>query len=578
MDSNSPSAAQCEDCGLTFPLREAAGKCPKCVKLQNHDRDSAEYQDIQKWPQCSFCGVTRRNMAPPPMPGSAQTCGSSTCNVVLSLATPPSGTAEPLGLSLVGNSTNEATAARILALRQCLKLPPPGLSSKSVNPGTHLNTATLLAHEHGGGLPGESLIMVCWEVRSSKNSKIDARLGSASKKWSTSLYMEDIKADVVQVVNVEWTKQNVVALRNTPTNAPIYLHEVPKKWKHFLKHAKTSPFICLELYIDYDAWKQAKESVENMNSVSDMTSSAVAQVTRKRSRTDLSKDLTSDKQKQIRSSVSAVSLRSEFSLSKQSGRAVVQKQSDITYRKITCITATSTGQPQLVDTGDIYRGHIFDTPFSSGSMKHAFDLILTTGEQYVAKHFFKLTAADSDLFESEVSVEANRVEVEGEITRLAIGTWFLNGFYCLCKSHGDVSVDTNIAFADAFLAIEVDRPSTASYSKGTLVVADLQGAYLLLSITHEMTPDCIFQGTACLVRNNDGLILFDLMTHTKDGDSGIGDFGEKGIKSFIDDHQCTDLCRALTLKSSYLLVMQEDGDPSSGKDSDEDEDPLEIHY
>jgi hypothetical protein len=69
-----------------------------------------------------------------------------------------------------------------------------------------------------------------------------------------------------------------------------------------------------------------------------------------------------------------VSLRSEFSLSKRSGRAVVQKQSDITYRKITCITATSTGQPQLVDTGDIYRGHIFDTPFSSGSMKHAFDV------------------------------------------------------------------------------------------------------------------------------------------------------------------------------------------------------------
>jgi hypothetical protein len=129
----------------------------------------------------------------------------------------------------------------------------------------------------------------------------------------------------------------------------------------------------------------------------------------------------------------------------------------------------------------------------------------------------------------------------------------------------------DIAFADAFLAIEVDRPSTASgvaqitdteegltwlverkrpttvikfsgtlvhrshrrdlrsatisafahfvfgYSKGTLVVADLQGAYLQLSITHEMTPDCIFQGTPCLVRNNDGLILFDLMTHTKDG-------------------------------------------------------------
>ncbi|KAJ7889353.1 hypothetical protein B0H14DRAFT_1167860 [Mycena olivaceomarginata] len=66
------------------------------------------------------------------------------------------------------------------------------------------------------------------------------------------------------------------------------------------------------------------------------------------------------------------------------------------------------------------------------------------------------------------------------------------------------------------------------------------------------------------------------MTHTKDGDSGIGDFGEKGIKSFIDDHQCTDLCRALTLESSYPLVMQEEGDSGSEKDSDEDED-LYVH-
>ncbi|KAJ7835175.1 hypothetical protein B0H14DRAFT_3707190, partial [Mycena olivaceomarginata] len=85
-------------------------------------------------------------------------------------------------------------------------------------------------------------------------------------------------------------------------------------------------------------------------------------------------------------------------------------------------------------------------------------------EQFVVKRFFKV-AADSDRPESEVSVEANRVEVEGEITRLAIGTWFLNSFYRFCKAHGDVY----IAFADAFLAVEVDRPSTAS---GVARIAD----------------------------------------------------------------------------------------------------------
>ncbi|KAJ7839820.1 kinase-like domain-containing protein, partial [Mycena olivaceomarginata] len=66
------------------------------------------------------------------------------------------------------------------------------------------------------------------------------------------------------------------------------------------------------------------------------------------------------------------------------------------------------------------------------------------------------------------------------------------------------------------------------YSKCTLVVAYLQG-------------------TPCLVRNHEGLILFDLMTHTKEGDSGVGDFGHKGIQTFINNHNCTDLCHSLSL-------------------------------
>ncbi|KAJ7925694.1 kinase-like domain-containing protein, partial [Mycena leptocephala] len=196
-------------------------------------------------------------------------------------------------------------------------------------------------------------------------------------------------------------------------------------------------------------------------------------------------------------------------------------------------------------------------------------------------------AVDSEV---EVSVEANRIEIEGEIQRLAIGKWMLDAFYRHCKSRKDIRVDTN-----AFLAVEVDRPSTASgvhlitendddltwfverkrpstvitfsgtlvhhshrrelrsatisafahfvfgYSKRTLVVADLQG-------------------TPCLVRNKDGIVLFDLMTHTADGDSGVGDFGREGMETFVHDHNCKDLCRSLSLDTSYPLVMPKDGE------------------
>jgi hypothetical protein len=85
---------------------------------------------------------------------------------------------------------------------------------------------------------------------------------------------------------------------STPSNAPIYLHDVPKKWKHFSKTAKNSAFICLELYIHYDAvghhlwlflsvntyqWLQCKEAIKNQEmprSISQIYPSKMDDVTR----------------------------------------------------------------------------------------------------------------------------------------------------------------------------------------------------------------------------------------------------------------------------------------------------------
>ncbi|KAJ7938507.1 kinase-like domain-containing protein [Mycena leptocephala] len=511
---------------------------------------------------------------------------------------------EPLGPSLVANAAFEADRARLEATRARLKLPPANPNSKNPVVGTRLNTGTLLAHEHGGGLPGDSLIMICWEVRSSKNSKIDPRLGSASKKWSTNLFLNDIKSDVMQAVNIEWNKQTLVPLEDaetsfrwsdnrildrntstmtlgdfytyhsTPSNAPLYLHNVPKKWKHFLKTAKNSPFICLELYIHYDAWQQRKEAIENQEiapSASRIYSSRTDEVTgQKIGRTESSRNATTQKNKQTRQSGSGARLHSKK-----------------------CITAIQTGKTTLLDSGDIFHGHIFDKPFSSGTIKQAFDLILDNGEQYVAKCFYKLAESEDNFTidsKAPVSVEANRVEIEGEICRLAIGKWMLEAFYRHCKSRKDVSVDTNIAFADAFLAVEVDRPSVASgvhmitddddgltwlvERKRPSTVTKFSGTLVhrshrkdLCSATISAFAHFVFgyskcslvvadlQGTPCLVRNNDGLILFDLMTHTTDGDSGFGDFGLQGIATFVNDHTCTDLCRSLSLDTDLIVLI-----------------------
>ncbi|KAJ7090464.1 kinase-like domain-containing protein, partial [Mycena epipterygia] len=55
------------------------------------------------------------------------------------------------------------------------------------------------------------------------------------------------------------------------------------------------------------------------------------------------------------------------------------------------------------------------------------------------------------------------------------------------------------------------------------------------------------QGTPAVVQQKDGMVLFDPMTHTKTGASGVGDFGIEGIETFLRDHTCGDICLRLQL-------------------------------
>ncbi|KAK6997329.1 hypothetical protein R3P38DRAFT_3220308 [Favolaschia claudopus] len=81
------------------------------------------------------------------------------------------------------------------------------------------------------------------------------------------------------------------------------------------------------------------------------------------------------------------------------------------------------------------------------------------------------------------------------------------------------------------------------------------------------------QGTPALVGRKDGLVLFDPMTHTVGGNSGIGDFGLEGINSFLRDHTCGDVCNRLALDEVAPLIFdtsrneeqeEQDNSPSPG--------------
>ncbi|KAH7904525.1 kinase-like domain-containing protein [Hygrophoropsis aurantiaca] len=59
-------------------------------------------------------------------------------------------------------------------------------------------------------------------------------------------------------------------------------------------------------------------------------------------------------------------------------------------------------------------------------------------------------------------------------------------------------------------------------------------------------------------QNESVMTLFDPMTHTPLGQSGLGDFGLKGFQNFVTAHECTNICRALQLCSKSVIQGQLD--------------------
>ncbi|KAJ6465319.1 kinase-like domain-containing protein, partial [Mycena sanguinolenta] len=214
------------------------------------------------------------------------------------------------------------------------------------------------------------------------------------------------------------------------------------------------------------------------------------------------------------------------------------------------------------------------------------------------------TAADSLPF----TIEEHLVQIQAEAGRLSIAAWFLKAFLKHTEDL-NVAVDTKLAFAEAFLAEELKFPSPASGIKE--IGPELPGMTWLVeprrssivehftyTLSHKLhkkdsrsatvhafahfvwghsNRTLIFadlQGTPALVRHKDGMILFDPMSHTKTGDSGIGNFGIQGIKSFFRDHICGDICLRLHLEKSAPLKLGDEEDEE--EDSDANGQPNEM--
>ncbi|KII92855.1 hypothetical protein PLICRDRAFT_155721 [Plicaturopsis crispa FD-325 SS-3] len=416
-----------------------------------------------------------------------------------------------------------------------------------------------------------------------------------------------------------------VMFHQTPTMS-FYLDKIPSNWK---AHAKgKTPCLCFELYIDYHAYSKRLRKLRLNHSDSDDndeledtsgTGAMVKSMVRgaaKRSR-PLSDSSEVNKRQRVPSSAMGASspFKSTFRASSQSGGlAMVQTRSDVNLKKIVYHLNDVDGTYEFEDPQVVVRGRIRDVPFNSGAMKHAYDLILDDGGSYVAKRFFKTGGSEghkNSLFDDDsasqsagpVTVAGNEAALQGELGRLALGKWCLRRFYEHARSN-TITVDFDIAFARAFLGKEIDRPSRASgvnvideanegitwliEERRPQTVIRFSGTLAHRSIRRDLRSATIsafahfawgaskynfvladLQGTPHRVRGKDGLILFDLMTHTLEGESGVGDFGREGISTFFRDHSCNSICREMRLDSEMPLRFVEREESPRGINSDD---------
>ncbi|KAJ6473885.1 kinase-like domain-containing protein, partial [Mycena sanguinolenta] len=399
------------------------------------------------------------------------------------------------------------------------------------------------------------------------------------------------------------------AIHASNDNAAIYVETVPPVWKQLASSRKRKGgFMALELYVDTDSVSSAHMYVWFSTEVSSSGQKAWRPLTKLQA--GLNFGVPNFQQQRAVDHVSGARLCSEFSPSALVGPAKVHNRTRVALKRINCVLDPITASPEFENSDIIINGKLRDEPFSSGAMKRAYELQSDNGPHYVLKRFFRLkedsenTAADSLPF----TIEEHLVQIQAEAGRLSMATWFLKAFLKHAEDL-NVAVDTKLAFAEAFLAEELKFPSPASgikeigpESPGMTWLVEPRRSSIVEHFTYMLSHKLhkkdsrsatvhafahfvwghsnrtlIFadlQGTPALVGHKDGMILFDPMSHTKTGDSGIGDFGIQGIKSFFRDHICGDICLRLHLEKSAPLKLSDEEDEE--EDSDANGQPNEM--
>ncbi|KAM5532479.1 hypothetical protein V8D89_013832 [Ganoderma adspersum] len=264
----------------------------------------------------------------------------------------------------------------------------------------------------------------------------------------------------------------------------------------------------------------------------------------------------------------------------------------IQFKKTICLISEGSGSPTLMEESTVLSG-LLETrtlDLSSGergNMKDVFGLRIGT-ESFVAKKLVNIGGGRSE----ELPLSKTISVLTADLIRIKRMAYFADKFKTVANNQGmhitefDVSEafliksyksslpvvpptesadgDHDEGNADVDSAEEVSAVYLVEPLRLTMTVVKFSGTLGsttrtdLRSLTVSAFAHYVTEETAC--RSNNGntnrklsLMLFDPMTHTFEGTSGIGDHGPKGIQDFISSHTCNHICLGLRLASLDLL-------------------------
>ncbi|KAH9920493.1 hypothetical protein B0H21DRAFT_845002 [Amylocystis lapponica] len=618
-----------EGCYNVFPSKESIGLCSKCKLVSEAEPGSGASIEKESWPQCKDCGVCARRM-------TGSRCGR--CQVAFdakngivdeTVRMAQQKRTEAFNHRLHHGPPKIPTQAQENPLAKGVMHSQIALTTGSVQ------HAKQLASGSSNAAQGRNFVV---NIQPRLRSKIDAFLGPNTFQYNEATTMDEIIDANLVAWNAKWEKKHSRSLAREDTDlrwhsnrniivgtehltlgefydthrrtgvSEAYFEKLPKHVPIF-KNTK-HPVLALELWIDVDSFYDRTEGAMETS----FTSTAKDGKGKKRGLSSAQDD---HQIKRIRAGGNTMMLQSTYQ-HRSSFQPIPDKVSTVQLLLGICKTAVTTGEvdiswPKSAET-ELLTATLSDKHFAKGATKFVYKLAFKTRpDLHVAKRFFNVGSPD----EETVNPAANYNNLYADLCRLKVGQWFLDKFYERARSLGQEVAD-NFEFVDALIAKEVvdaeHEPSPASGFESHEVGLDVNdhsegGVFWLIEPRRTIHVDrysgtmvqqrgrgkqqqtmnafahfvygwsdgkVVMADLQCVLRDKrNGNVLFDVMTHTPEGNSGVGDHASEGIKAFEQQHICQDICRVLKL--DVELPIKHVALPPEGQSGNVDDDDDDLY-